>query len=152
MGDGSVRTALYEAAHVILTRPIKGGALKSWAMKLARRAGMKKAPAALSAASFPTSLRWDVGRRLSGLVLLTASRRWEAVGRDRHEAFLQTVHGYNPQAVGSAEVCGDLPPRCQALGDFLFPVVDFGGGVGRKSLIFREKFPFKIFVPGYCVG
>jgi len=29
MGDGSVRTALYEAAHVILTRPIKGGALKS---------------------------------------------------------------------------------------------------------------------------
>src|SRR5271169_2611419 len=38
MGDGSVRTALYEAAHVILTRPIKGGALKSWAMKLARRA------------------------------------------------------------------------------------------------------------------
>ncbi|MGB8548072.1 MAG: IS110 family transposase, partial [Xanthobacteraceae bacterium] len=43
MGDGSVRTALYEAAHVILTRPIKGGALKSWAMKLARRAGMMKA-------------------------------------------------------------------------------------------------------------
>ena len=42
MGDGSVRTALYEAAHVILTRPIKGGALKSWAMKLARRAGMTK--------------------------------------------------------------------------------------------------------------
>jgi transposase len=42
MGDGSVRTALYEAAHVILTRPIKGGALKSWAMKLARRAGKAK--------------------------------------------------------------------------------------------------------------
>jgi hypothetical protein len=41
-----VRTALYEAAHVILTRPIKGGALKSWAMKLARRAGMMKARSA----------------------------------------------------------------------------------------------------------
>jgi hypothetical protein len=27
-----VRTALYEAANVILTRPIKGGGLKSWAM------------------------------------------------------------------------------------------------------------------------
>jgi hypothetical protein len=26
MGDGSVRTALCEAVHVILTRPIKGGA------------------------------------------------------------------------------------------------------------------------------
>ena len=43
MGDGSVRTALHEAAHVILTRPIKGGALKSRTMKLARRAGMMKA-------------------------------------------------------------------------------------------------------------
>jgi transposase len=48
MGDGSVRAALYEAAHVILTRPIKGGALKSWAMKLAMRAGMKKAKVALA--------------------------------------------------------------------------------------------------------
>ena len=48
MGDGSVRAALYEAAHVILTRPIKGGGLKSWAMKLAKRAGMKKAKVALA--------------------------------------------------------------------------------------------------------
>jgi transposase len=40
-GDGSVRTALYEAAHIILTHPVKGSALKSWAMRLARRAGMK---------------------------------------------------------------------------------------------------------------
>ena len=49
IGDASVRTALYEAAHVILTRPVKGCAqLKSWAMKLARRAGMKKAKVALA--------------------------------------------------------------------------------------------------------
>ena len=48
LGDGSVRTALYEAANVILTRPIKGGGLKSWAMKLAKRAGMKKAKVALA--------------------------------------------------------------------------------------------------------
>jgi transposase len=48
IGDGSVRTALYEAANVILTRPIKGGRLKSWAMKLAKRAGMKKAKVALA--------------------------------------------------------------------------------------------------------
>ena len=48
IGDGSVRTALYEAAHIILTRPIKGGALKSWAMRLAKRAGMKKAKVALA--------------------------------------------------------------------------------------------------------
>ena len=48
IGDGSVRTALYEAANVILTRPVKGSALKSWAAKLARRAGAKKAKVALA--------------------------------------------------------------------------------------------------------
>ena len=49
IGDGSVRTALYEAAHVILTKPVKGAtALKSWAMKLARRGGMNKAKIALA--------------------------------------------------------------------------------------------------------
>jgi transposase len=39
---------LFEAAHVILTRPVKGGGLKSWAMRLARRAGMMKAKVALA--------------------------------------------------------------------------------------------------------
>jgi transposase len=49
LGDASVRAALYEAAHVILTRPVKGCAwLKSWGMKLARRAGMAKAKVALA--------------------------------------------------------------------------------------------------------
>jgi transposase len=48
-GDGSVRTVLYEAAHVILTRPLKGcTALKSWAMRIAKRAGLKKATVALA--------------------------------------------------------------------------------------------------------
>ena len=35
-------------AHIILTHPVKGSALKSWAMRLARRAGMKKAKVALA--------------------------------------------------------------------------------------------------------
>jgi transposase len=48
IGDASVRTALYEAAHVMLVRPVKGSGLKSWAMKLARRAGMNKAKVALA--------------------------------------------------------------------------------------------------------
>jgi transposase len=48
LGDAGVRAALYEAAHVILTRPTKGGSLKSWAAKLARRAGMQKAKVALA--------------------------------------------------------------------------------------------------------
>ena len=33
IGDAGVRTALYEAANVILTRPVKGSTLKSWAMR-----------------------------------------------------------------------------------------------------------------------
>jgi transposase len=49
LGDASVREALYEAAHIILTKPIKGCAqLKSWAMRIARRAGMNKAKVALA--------------------------------------------------------------------------------------------------------
>ena len=48
IGDSSVRAVLYEAAHIILTRPMHGGALKSWAMRLAKRAGMKKAKVALA--------------------------------------------------------------------------------------------------------
>jgi transposase len=49
IGDASVRWALYEAAHVMLTRPVKGCShLKSWAMRIARRAGMSKAKVALA--------------------------------------------------------------------------------------------------------
>jgi transposase len=48
IGDAGVRTALYEAANIILTRPVKGSALKSWAAHLAARAGMRKAKVALA--------------------------------------------------------------------------------------------------------
>jgi transposase len=48
IGDKDVRTALYEAANVILTKPVKGSALKSWAARLAKRAGMNKAKVALA--------------------------------------------------------------------------------------------------------
>jgi transposase len=49
IGDASVRTALYEAAHIMLVKPIKGcSALRSWAMRIARRSGMKKAKVALA--------------------------------------------------------------------------------------------------------
>jgi transposase len=48
-GDSSVRAVLYEAGHLILTRPLKGcTTLKSWAMRIAKRAGMKKAVVALA--------------------------------------------------------------------------------------------------------
>ncbi len=48
IGDAGVRTALYEAAHVILTRPVKGSELKSWAARIAKRAGLRKAKVALA--------------------------------------------------------------------------------------------------------
>jgi transposase len=48
IGDAMVRTVLYEAANIILTRPVKGSALKSWAARLAARAGMRKAKVALA--------------------------------------------------------------------------------------------------------
>lgn len=48
VGDAAVRAVLYEAAHVILTRPVKGGGLKSWAARLAKRRGMQKAKVALA--------------------------------------------------------------------------------------------------------
>jgi transposase len=49
IGDASVREALYQAAHVMLTKPVKNcSALKSWAMRIAKRAGMRKAKVALA--------------------------------------------------------------------------------------------------------
>ena len=44
-----MREALYQAAHVMLTKPVKGcSELKSWGMRIAKRAGMGKAKVALA--------------------------------------------------------------------------------------------------------
>ncbi|MGY3486296.1 transposase [Bradyrhizobium sp. USDA 4011] len=49
IGDASVREALYQAAHVMLTKPVRNcAALKGWTMRIARRAGMRKAKVALA--------------------------------------------------------------------------------------------------------
>jgi transposase len=49
IGDAAVRSVLYEAANIILIKPIKGSStLKSWAMGIARRAGPRKAKVALA--------------------------------------------------------------------------------------------------------
>jgi transposase len=47
-GDAMVRTALYEAANVILSRPTRFSRLKRWAMEVARRRGLKRAKVALA--------------------------------------------------------------------------------------------------------
>jgi transposase len=48
VGDRMVRTALYEAASVMLTRTVRMSSLKSWAMAVAKRRGTKKARVALA--------------------------------------------------------------------------------------------------------
>jgi transposase len=47
-GDAAVRAALYEAANVILTHPVRGSDLKTWALGVAKRAGPRKAKVALA--------------------------------------------------------------------------------------------------------
>jgi transposase len=47
-GDAMVRTALYEAANVMLARSGKFSALKRWALEVARRRGMRRAKVALA--------------------------------------------------------------------------------------------------------
>src|SRR5258708_27635452 len=48
VGDRMVRTALYEAASVMLTRTVRFSSLKAWAMAVAKRRGTKKARVALA--------------------------------------------------------------------------------------------------------
>lgn len=47
-GDASVRVALFEAAHVMMTRTSAWSPLKAWAMQIARRRGAKRAKVALA--------------------------------------------------------------------------------------------------------
>jgi len=48
VGDAMVRTALFEAANVMLTRAVRCSRLKAWALRVASRQGMKKAKVALA--------------------------------------------------------------------------------------------------------
>ena len=48
VGDASVRTALFEAATVMLTRTVRFSALKAWAMRVAKHRGMRRAKVALA--------------------------------------------------------------------------------------------------------
>ena len=48
VGDVMVRTALYEAAHILLTRAVRFSTLKRWAVEVAKRRGMKRAKVALA--------------------------------------------------------------------------------------------------------
>jgi transposase len=47
-GDGTVRKLLCEAANLTLTRTRQTLSLKSWALKIAKRRGLRKARVALA--------------------------------------------------------------------------------------------------------
>jgi transposase len=48
VGDAAVRTALFEAANIMLTRAARWSSLKAWALRVGNRQGMKKAKVALA--------------------------------------------------------------------------------------------------------
>ena len=48
VGDALVRTALYEAANVMLTKTVRFSSLKRWALEVAKRRGPKRAKVALA--------------------------------------------------------------------------------------------------------
>jgi len=48
IGDGMVRSVLYEAAHTMLTRSSRFSTLKRWALEVAKRRGLKRATVALA--------------------------------------------------------------------------------------------------------
>jgi transposase len=48
VGDVMGQTALYEAAHIMLTRAVRFSTLKRWALEVARRRGMRRAKVALA--------------------------------------------------------------------------------------------------------
>lgn len=48
VGDTMVRTALYEAANAMLSRPTRFSALKRWGLEVAKRRGLKRAKVAVA--------------------------------------------------------------------------------------------------------
>ncbi|TIR47748.1 MAG: IS110 family transposase [Mesorhizobium sp.] len=69
-GDPLLRTSLYEAAQVLLTRVARSSPLRSWAMRLAKRRGRKKAVVALAR---------KIGVILHRMCVDGTDFRWEAM-------------------------------------------------------------------------
>src|SRR6516165_3883661 len=59
VGDEMVRTALYEAANVLLSRVTRFSALKRWGLEVTKRRGLKRAKVAMPFKT--TSIRFDNG-------------------------------------------------------------------------------------------
>jgi len=89
VGDAMVRTAPFEAAHIMLTRATRFSSLKRWALEVAKRRGMKRAkvcPGAQTRRLAPShvdgrhrlSLGDNCNGRLKGKMLIEARRQRHA--------------------------------------------------------------------------
>lgn len=69
VGDATARTALFESAHIMLTRATRFSSLKRCALNVARRRGMKRATVALAC---------KLGTVLHRMWMDTTDFRWSA--------------------------------------------------------------------------
>lgn len=104
-----MRTALYEAANVILTRPVKSSDLKGWALAAERRDGPRKrvlqagGGIAVPAQGQPTLLLIRE-RRPGGLIVgddQTGFRTSTAIGPPQQGPFVGTMDGLGRNAISS---------------------------------------------------
>ena len=114
----TLRVVLYEAANVMLTRPVKGSTLKSWALAVAKRAGMRKAKVALArklAVVLHQMMRSGAAFSLTGQPAQEGPLQKRQIAEAviiavEKPAFLMSVHGI----VSGVEVENDLL-RCAAV-------------------------------------
>ncbi len=88
---------VYEAANVILTRPVKGSDLTGWALAVARRAGPRK-----RVSRWPASWRWCIA--CSGTEptsLLIRERQPWRLDREERQDRLSDGHSHQPSAARS---------------------------------------------------
>lgn len=86
VGDAMVRTALFEAAHIMLTPATRFSSLKRWALDVAQRRGMKRAKVALARKLDVVLHRmWMDNMPAVGRTLVSLHRRYRE-GVDRSEA------------------------------------------------------------------
>ena len=104
-GDEMVRTALYEAANVLLSRITRFSRLKRWGMDVAKRRGSKRAKVALARkiGSDPAS---HVGRR--------HDFRWTEARADRRTGLIKEEYeiasGPNRSPIARSPVAGTVEP------------------------------------------
>jgi hypothetical protein len=117
IGDAGVRTVLYEAANVILTRAVKGSTLKSWAMQLAKRARMRKAKVAPAHKLAIVLQRLLMGPHSSPTKLLLSrnQRRRDQVRADRTPAARSRSHRRDDGSGQAASAQAALPSADRAL-------------------------------------